>query len=148
VLSGIFLLIPIILIGYFFNKYNPHLRYRFSKLSGHHLYFTAAGFGFGLIIISCIIFFILINLTWLTQCGLSEKLFCVFDLYSSVNLIFSSSNKIVNFIFIFLLSIITAYIFSFFNIKRLKRISKDKDLYDPIIFNSISKDPIDHPNRG
>lgn len=37
-----------------------------------------------------------------------------------------------------------AYLFSIFNIKRLKKISKNKDLYDPIIFNSISKDPIDH----
>ena len=140
-MSGILLLIPTIIIGYFFKKNHFYLNYKFSKLSGHHLYFSSAAFGFLFVLISTIIYFILVNIYISVYCIFSDEYILKIDFFKSIRNIFSEKNFAINTFFIYILAICISWLVYLYEKNNFKGID---DLHNPLFFNIISDDPTDN----
>lgn len=139
-MSGILLLIPTIIIGYFFKKKHFYLNYKFSKLSGHHLYFASAAFGFLFVSISTIVYFILANIYIFFSWLISDDYILRINFFKSVKVIFAEQNFSFNVFFIYILAVVIAWLVALFDKRSLKAID---DIHNPLIFNIISEDPTD-----
>ncbi|WP_180107331.1 MULTISPECIES: hypothetical protein [unclassified Acinetobacter] len=140
-MSGILLLIPMIIIGYFFKKKHFYLNYKFSKLNGHHLYFASAAFGFFFVFISTILYFLLANFYILIFCFFSDEYDVKINLFRSIRTIFSEQNFSFNVFFIYSLAMLIARIVAWYDKKSI--LKEVKDIHNPLIFNIISEDPTD-----
>lgn len=139
-MSGILLLIPTIIIGYFFKRKHFYLNYKFSKLSGHHLYFSSAIFGFLFVSIATIIYFILVNLYIIAVCFFSDNYEAKFNFFKSIRYVFSESNFSFNVFFIYIIAIIIAWLVTWYDKALVKKIP---DIHNPSIFSIISDEPTD-----
>ena len=139
-MSGILLLIPTIIIGYFFKKKHFYLNYKFSKLNGHHLYFSSAAFGFIFVLISTIIYFIFVNIYIAAYCFFSDEYVLKISFFKSIRTIFSEKNFAINAFFIYILAILISWLLYLYEKKSIKGID---DLHNPLFFNIISDDPTD-----
>lgn len=140
-MSGILLLIPTIIIGYFFKKKHFYLNYKFSKLSGHHLYFSSAAFGFLFVLISTIIYFLFVNIYIALYCFFSDEYVLKINFFKSIRTIFSERNFAINTFFIYILAIIISWLVYLYEKNNFKEID---DLHNPLFFNIISDDPTDN----
>lgn len=139
-MSGILLLIPTIIIGYFFKKKHFYLNYKFSKLNGHHLYFASAAFGFLFVFIATIIYFIIVNIYISIFCYFSDNYVLTINFFRSVRSIFSEINFSINVFFIYSIAVIIAWLVSMYDKRAINSVT---DIHNPLIFGIISEDPTD-----
>lgn len=139
-MSGILLLIPTIIIGYFFKRKHLYLNYKFSKLSGHHLYFSSAAYGFFFVFLASILYFIIVNCYIGLICLFNDDYVLNINLFKSVRYVFSDRNLPFNVVFIYTLAIFIALLVVWFDKRSVGEI---QDLHNPLTFSIISEDPTD-----